>query len=292
MISVRGFCDVNVCIDGKNRGTLKNTCQKLYDLGYQTVAINTLYDGINLEPKKKKKKGDPQDKHGDIVPEPSFGDIIKEFQGKLSIYHRLTVSIDNQMQAHKLSQSANAKKYTILAIIPRAQSIYQHACSTMDIDLISFDPDNIGVVRCNRKMHNLAVSRGISFEIMYTPAVRDSTARKNIIQLSHNYHAFGKSKNIIVSSGATNPFHVRGPYDIINLGLILGLSEEQAKAAITVACRHLLIKAAGRRIGKTIVIASKTIATNINNNKITDLESEKMEVEESEQPAQKRLKQD
>lgn len=64
----------------------------------------------------------------------------------------------------------------------------------MDVDLISFDPDDIGLVKCNRKMYNLAVERGLSFEIMYTPAIRDSTARKNIIQLAHFYHAFGKSK--------------------------------------------------------------------------------------------------
>lgn len=64
----------------------------------------------------------------------------------------------------------------------------------MDVDLISFEPDDIGLVKCNRKMYNLAVERGLSFEIMYTPAIRDSTARKNIIQLAHFYHAFGKSK--------------------------------------------------------------------------------------------------
>jgi RNase P/RNase MRP subunit p30 len=64
----------------------------------------------------------------------------------------------------------------------------------MDVDLISFDPDDMGLVKCSRKMYNLAVERGLSFEIMYTPAVRDSTVRKNIIQLAHFYHAFGKSK--------------------------------------------------------------------------------------------------
>lgn len=64
----------------------------------------------------------------------------------------------------------------------------------MDVDLITFDPDDTGLVKCNRKMYNLAVDRGLSFEIMYTPAVRDSSARKNIIQLAHLYHAFGKSK--------------------------------------------------------------------------------------------------
>ncbi|KAJ9597439.1 hypothetical protein L9F63_011696, partial [Diploptera punctata] len=125
MISVRGFCDVNVCFDRANIGLLKNTCHMLYNLGYRTIAINTICDGSDLEPKKNKKKGGPQEKQGDIIPEPNFGDLVKEFNGKIAIYHRLTVSIDNQMQAHKLSQSANAKKYTILSIIPRTQVAFQ-----------------------------------------------------------------------------------------------------------------------------------------------------------------------
>ena len=73
----------------------------------------------------------------------------------------------------------------------------------MDIDIISFDPENAGVGKCTRKMYCLAVSRGISFEIVYSPAIRDSTARKNIIQMSHIYHAIGKSK---VSSFSVHSF--------------------------------------------------------------------------------------
>ena len=48
-------------------------------MGYRTVAINTVFDGSNLEPKKgkKKKKDETQGKQGDIVPGPRFRDIIK-----------------------------------------------------------------------------------------------------------------------------------------------------------------------------------------------------------------------
>lgn len=54
-------------------------------------------------------------------------------------------------------------------------------------------------------------------EICYSPAITDSTKRKNTISTSHLYHSFGKSKNIIVSSGATDYFQIRSPYDVINL---------------------------------------------------------------------------
>ncbi|PNF33760.1 hypothetical protein B7P43_G10215 [Cryptotermes secundus] len=226
-----------------------------------------------------------------MIPPPSNQGIIREFEGKLDIFERLTVSLSSQLEAHKLNQSANAKMYNILAVIPTNQVAFQYACSAMDVDLITFDPDDTGLVRCNRKMYNLAVDRGLSFEIMYTPAVRDSTARKNIIQLAHLYHGFGKSKNIVISSGAASPFHVRGPYDVINLGLLFGLSEEQSKGAITTACRFLLIKAAGRRLGKTIVIANKDINEHNELDKDDTLENDEVD-QELEQPVQKKFRQD
>lgn len=54
-------------------------------------------------------------------------------------------------------------------------------------------------------------------EICYSAAILDSTKRKNTICAAHLYHSFGKSKNIIVSSGAEDYYEIRGPYDIINL---------------------------------------------------------------------------
>lgn len=95
--------------------------------------------------------------------------------------------------------------------------MFQIACSTFDTDIITFDPENKNVIKLSRKLYNQAINRGLVFELMYTPAIRDSTHRKNIIHMSHLYHAFGKSKQIIVSSWASEPQHVRSPYDIVNL---------------------------------------------------------------------------
>ncbi|KAJ4431426.1 hypothetical protein ANN_20023 [Periplaneta americana] len=293
--------------------------------GYRVIALNHVFDASVLEQKKKKKKGEVQEK-SDPIPAPSNEDIVQHFKGKLDINQRLTVVISSHMEAHKLSQSANAKLYNILAVIPNSQAAFQHACSTMEVDLITFDPNNIGVVKYNRKMYNMAVGRGISFELMYAPAIRDSTARKNIIQLAHSYHAYGKSKNLVVPSlvaitattlsGILSTSFVSistgmcrhsscnmalswtmevGPMFWRLLcsdlrGLLFGLSEEQSKAALTSACRFLLIRAAGRRLGKTVVIPSS------NNNiykepEESDMITEEMELD-CEQPAHKKLRQD
>lgn len=72
-------------------------------------------------------------------------------------------------------------------------------------------------IKFSRKLYMVAVAKNIHFEITYAPAIIDSTSRKNIISKSHRYHAYGKSKNVILSSGAGSIIFVRGPYDIINL---------------------------------------------------------------------------
>lgn len=66
-------------------------------------------------------------------------------------------------------------------------------------------------------MYNQLVERGYHFELLYSPAIIDSTNRKNLIHAAHLFHSFGKSKNIIISSGANNLAYIRNPYDIVDL---------------------------------------------------------------------------
>ena len=39
-----------------------------------------------------------------------------------------------------------------------------------------------------------------------------------------------RGKGIIISSGARSAFELRGPYDVINMATLFGLSEQDAKA--------------------------------------------------------------
>ena len=47
-----------------------------------------------------------------------------------------------------------------------------------------------------------------------------------------------RGKNLIISSAAPTVFELRGPYDVANLSSLLGMSMEQAKAALSKNCRY------------------------------------------------------
>lgn len=93
----------------------------------------------------------------------------------------------------------------------------QHCCSIFNGDIIGMDLDDGRNIFINHKHYQLAVRRGMFFEIPYAAAIIDSTKRKDIMTMAYGYASQRRSKNIIIASGATSRFHIRGPYDIANL---------------------------------------------------------------------------
>uniref|UniRef100_A0A1B6KHT3 Uncharacterized protein n=2 Tax=Graphocephala atropunctata TaxID=36148 RepID=A0A1B6KHT3_9HEMI len=238
-----GFCDLNISISPQQ---FNSKCiEELVSLGYKTVALNTLvYEEKNENTKKKKSK------NKETIPPPQTTFGPEKVQGKLQILQRITLYFSDANQLQKLSRSENTKKYDIVSVLPKSFSAFQLACACKDVDLITFDASEYPLYM-NRKTYNLAVANGIYFEIPYAPAIEDSGKRKNTIQIAHAYHTYGKSKNIILSSGATGYLKLRSPYDIANLGILFGLSEEQAKHSMLNTCRALILRAEGRRFGRT-----------------------------------------
>ncbi|XP_046991344.1 ribonuclease P protein subunit p30 isoform X1 [Schistocerca americana] len=294
MNNYKAFYDLNIAINEQEVTRLRDICDTLVTYGYKTVALNYEIEDLGSDTKKKKKKKGEIREVTDIVPEPlEISALVKEFGDKLTLVHRLTFPFSDQQQFHMLNQSKNLKKYKILAAVPKTQSAFQSACSNLDIDIISLDCESRTSIRINRKMYNLAVERGTFFEIMYAPAILDSTARRNTIYVAHMYHTFGKSKNVIISSGARESKYIRGPYDIVNLGLIFGLSEEQTKKAVSSTCRALLTHADGRRCGKIIAcIQSDTSPGRSNEVSITNICDQEVNMDEEDLgPTQKKMKQ-
>lgn len=155
--------------------------------------------------------------------------------------------------SHVMGRSQNIKKFNILAALPTTEAAMQHACQTFNGDIITYNADTIKT-RLNRKFYYLAVRRNMFFEIKYSPVITNSNDRRVTISKAQQYHMIGKSKSIIISSEATDRFHIRGPYDIASLGVIFGLSEEQAKCAISTMGRKVLVAAESRRLGRTPVL--------------------------------------
>lgn len=233
-----GFCDL--CVSNKfNFSNLKY----IEKLGFTTIAIDTFVEEPNDEPKKKKKKGEVKEKQD--FPPPME---VNAEGSKLNILHRLTLEIsDHNATAHKIIQSNNIKKYDIIAVMAKTFAAFQYAVSSMDIDIIAFPPETKLAFKIPRKLYTLAIDRGIFFELPYAPMIKDSMFRKNVISLAHTFHTVGKSKNVIVTSNADNQNYIRGVYDVVNLGFLLGLNESESLEAVRNNGRRLILKAQGRR---------------------------------------------
>lgn len=116
------------------------------------------------------------------------------------------------------NNSQNLKKFNVIAGIPKTDQAMQHCCSTFNGDIISMNlDDSMRPVIVNHKYYQLAVRRGMCFEIRYSPMIIDSNQRREILTISHTYASQRRAKNIIICSGATNKFQIRGPYDVANL---------------------------------------------------------------------------
>lgn len=242
-----GFCDLSV-----SRNYDLKKLELFEKLGFNTIALDTHVEESSDEPRKKKKKGEIKEKK-DYIPAPV--EIPKDVTDgiNLNILQRVTIELSDQSSSYKLALSENIKKYDIIAVIPKTLQAFQFVCNTLDFDIIAFEPETRIPYKISRKLYRLAIEKGMFFELMYAPAIKDSTSRKNIISTAHIYHAVGKSKNIIVTSGAENDFHIRDVHDVINLGFIFGLNSNHSLEVIRNNARRLILKAEGRRRGKFYV---------------------------------------
>uniref|UniRef100_A0A182JDM2 Uncharacterized protein n=1 Tax=Anopheles atroparvus TaxID=41427 RepID=A0A182JDM2_ANOAO len=265
-----GFSDL--CIPEANTAALKPIIAEAIELGYRNVAIEQTFDASN--PAVINKKQD--------VPKPyNLKELRDNFGGQIRLLNRLTVVFEDASVSLVLNKSTNVRGYDLIAALPTREASLQYACQTLACDIITYN-QNAQWIKLHRKFYYLAVERNIAFEIKYAPAIVDSTERKATITRAHRYHFYGKSKNVLISSGAKNAFELRSPYDIANLGLIFGLSEEQSKRAVRDVPNKILLAAEGRRFGKAGVILRKRKENDMDSDDYSgsELEEEISDVEE------------
>ncbi|XP_066601333.1 ribonuclease P protein subunit p30 [Prorops nasuta] len=245
-----GFFDLCINISNENTDYLYSTLERLYEMGFKTVAINQTFDESIFDTEKKRKKGEATECQRNLPNPFNIDELLTKFDGKLKILNRLTFVFSDPIRTHSMGHAPALKKYNLYAVAPKSQAAIQFACSQINADIISINPNSTGL-KLNRKLYMQAVERGLHFEIQYCNILNPET-RKNAIYFSHLFYTYGKSKNIIVSSGASNANTIRSPYDIVNLCQILGLNEVNAKGSILWQCKCLITKAEKRRHGKAI----------------------------------------
>jgi len=153
--------------------------------------------------------------------------------------------------------SSRVRLYDIIAVFPKTEKLFHVACTHLDVDLVCVTVTEKLPFYFKRPPINVAIDRGVGFELVYSPAIKDSTMRRYTISNALNLTQVCKGKNVILSSAAERPLEIRGPYDVANLGLLFGLSESDAKAAVSTNCRAVLLHGETRKTAFGIISTVK-----------------------------------
>ncbi|KAM4715797.1 ribonuclease P protein subunit p30 isoform 2-T2 [Anableps anableps] len=218
------FMDLNVLFSA-DRKRLQNLVETAAHLGFSTVAINYVF-----EPTAKKKQEIPSP-----VPISELIGQLPVVQGRsrpIRVLNRLTVVM------------SEANHFT--------------ACMLCDVDIICISVTEKLPFFFKRAPINGAIDRGVAFEVSYASALRDTTMRRYTIANAVCLMESCKGKNIILSSAAEKALELRGPYDIINLGALFGLSDADSKEAVSSTCRAVLLHAETRKTASGIVYTMKS----------------------------------
>ncbi|XP_070708504.1 ribonuclease P protein subunit p30 isoform X2 [Pempheris klunzingeri] len=242
------FMDLNLSYTAE-KSRLRSLVDTAAHLGFSTVAINYLF-----EPTAKKKQEIP-------TPTP-ISDLIDQLpvvQGRsrpIRVLNRLTVVMSDA--SHYRPNAAEYRSFDLLAVQPTTEKLFHAACMTYDVDIICISVTEKLPFFFRRAPVSGAAERGLVFEVAYSAALRDATLRRYTVGNAVALVDSCKGKNIILSSAAEQPLELRGPYDITNLGLLFGLSDGDAKEAVSSSCRCAVLHAETRRTASGIIYTMKS----------------------------------
>ncbi|XP_045897328.1 ribonuclease P protein subunit p30 [Micropterus dolomieu] len=147
--------------------------------------------------------------------------------------------------------------FDLLAVQPTTEKLFHTACMVYDADIICVSVTEKLPFFFKRAPVNGAIDRGVAFEVSYSAAIRDATMRRYTIANAVSLMETCKGKNVILSSAAEQPLELRGPHDITNLGSLFGLSDGDAKEAVSSTCRSVVLHAETRKTASGIISTMK-----------------------------------
>ncbi|EFA86452.1 RNase P protein subunit [Heterostelium album PN500] len=228
----------------------------LNKLGYDAVALVHTVEG-KLTPKDvcKIKKVDVGNR-GTTSGWMRIGTCSREIKQ----YSRLQVNC-RTMNDFKLVNQNNpvVKSYDLVGIVAHDQSIFNSACTSNDIDIITFNQFCRYHIKPERVRQ--AIANGIFIELTYQPLFSKEEDRDVFFTNANNLIRSSYGKNIIISSNSSELNKCRSPYDISNLGHLFGMTFDQAKAAVSTHPHSAVLHGASRKSQLGLMALS---ANNIN----------------------------
>jgi ribonuclease P/MRP protein subunit RPP1 len=205
---------------------LSRTLSFSAELGYSCVALartltgkvpaNVLHDAISLP----------------------LPDVI--VPNHMTLLTRITFTISDPSQNHRLSSLQSA--YDIVALRPTNEKSFGLCCQSLECDLISLDLSVRLPFIFKFKTMAAGLQRGVRFEICYSGGVTGggTEARRNLISGATALIRAARGRGIIISSEAKSALSLRGPWDLVNLAAVWGLSQERGKEGICEEARRVV----------------------------------------------------
>ncbi|CAM9499907.1 unnamed protein product, partial [Heterosigma akashiwo] len=177
--------------------------------------------------------------------------IVQDKDGKLPTQlTRATISVDSSEEASALPSADKVlQTYDIVAVRPTSAKAFSALCQLPKIcaDIISLDfSERLGFFLHKRDI-DAAVARGMIFEVEYSPAIRDSSAKRHLVSNSTTLISFLRGRHIIFSSGSESFMDLRSPSDVMNISQVLGIKREASTKVVSCTCKKVLQHADNRR---------------------------------------------
>jgi len=155
---------------------------------------------------------------------------------KFHLYSRLNVIVHDNQSLHYLKRAEVQQHYDLISLQPSTRDIllYLLNSTTVQHELIVLDPSDPELLPFPSKLMGAAAERGITFELIYSNALRDPFERRNLLAFGRSLamNIFKRGQSIVFSSNATNPLQIRSPYDMMEIGQLFGFNEEISKKII------------------------------------------------------------
>ncbi|KUL84411.1 hypothetical protein ZTR_08819 [Talaromyces verruculosus] len=214
------FYDLNVPY-AADEAQLTNTLNFLAEVGYTTVALS-------------------QTMSGKLPPNLAAPRLPSNAPKSLTLLTRLNLVLSDPSQSYRMANLIPL--FSIVAVRPMNEKSLLNACTNLDCDLISLDLSVRLPFHFKFKTVSSAISRGVRFEICYSPGITGSglEARRNLIGNAMSLIRATRGRGIIISSEAKRALAIRAPMDVVNLACVWGLSHERGKEAICEEARKVV----------------------------------------------------
>ncbi|KHN71558.1 Ribonuclease P protein subunit p30 [Toxocara canis] len=132
-----------------------------------------------------------------------------------------------------LMHHPQAHKYDLIAVRPGDDRILQTLSRKGDfIDIITYDQTATSIRWLYSKsgLIQTCISEGLSFEITYAEALKDSSQRRQVLTNARQLLLITRGgRGVILASGAEEIIDLRAPYDAANLSILFGGRPEDSR---------------------------------------------------------------